>query len=215
MGSGPAGTGVEERRSPGRPREFNEAAALHAAMLVFWKFGYESASLTQLTEAMGISRPTLYATFGDKQGLFRQAVAAYTALQAAEYAEALALPTARAVAERWLRLSGGATLRPGVPPGCLLVQGVLVGSPESDRLRDELVSLRNEGTALVAERFERAQMEGDLPASVDARDLAQYLACLAHGISVESTAGITPQQLGRTIDLAMANWPGDTKMPTK
>ena len=65
----------ETRRAPGRPREFNRAEALRAAMLVFWRYGYDGASLTMLTEAMGVSKPTLYAAFGDKTGLCRAAVA--------------------------------------------------------------------------------------------------------------------------------------------
>ena len=77
---------------------------------------------------MGISKPTLYATFGDKAGLFREAVVVYTAVRAKEYISALALPTAREVADAWLRLTGGVTRDPGAPSGCFTVQGALVGN---------------------------------------------------------------------------------------
>jgi AcrR family transcriptional regulator len=98
---------VEERRGPGRPRGFDRSAALHAAMLVFWNYGFEGTSFTDLTEATGMSKPTLYATFGDKVSFFREAVVAYTALSAEAYEEAR-IRSEAGRADRLLRGAGRA-----------------------------------------------------------------------------------------------------------
>lgn len=176
-------------------------------MLVFWRHGYEGTSLSQLTEAMGISRPTLYASFGDKAQLFREAVGAYTKRKLQEYTDAINLPSAKEVAEAWLRLTAGITSKPDEPSGCLIVQGALAGSAESDALRIELADIRNQGATQLRERFKRARQEGDLPPSVDPAILAEYLAALASGITVQSAGGSTPEQLSRVVDLAITNWP--------
>src|SRR5215211_3297202 len=109
----------------GRPREFNADQALDKALKVFWKKGYEGASLPELTRAMGINRPSLYAAFGNKEGLFRKALDRYAEGPAAYVGEALAEPTARGVAERLLRGAAELLAGPRSPRGCLLVQGAL------------------------------------------------------------------------------------------
>jgi AcrR family transcriptional regulator len=200
---------ISERsvRRPGRPVEFDRATALHAAMLHFWRYGYEGSSLSDLTKAMDISKPTLYAAFGDKMSLFREAVTAYASLRAKEYASALALPTAREVADAWLRLTGGVTPTEGSPSGCLLVLGAISGNGDTAVLREELASLRRQGTLDLRKRFRRAQRQGDLPASVDPDVLAEYLASLANGMALQSASGVSPKELNRVVDLVMANWP--------
>ena len=196
-----------EKRLPGRPREFDRDAALRAAMLVFWRYGYEGASLADLTEAMGISKPTLYAAFGDKEGLLREALRLYLGLHAEAYTAALDLPTVREVAEAWLRLTGGVRSEPGVPAGCLVVQGALVGSEASRMIQDELASIRNAGTSQLEQRFQRGRSEGDLPGTWEPASLAQYLSALAAGLAVQSSGGASPEVLNKAIDQVMANLP--------
>ena len=198
---------LTEKRLPGRPREFDRNTALRAAMLVFWRQGYEGASLADLTEAMEISKPTLYAAFGDKEGLLREAVRMYLGLRAEEYAAALNLPTVREVAEAWLRLTGGVRNEAGVPPGCLLVQGALVGSQASRMIQEEIASIRNEGTRQLEQRFLRAKREGDLPGIWEPAPLAQYLSALASGLAVQSSGGVSPEVLNEAVDQVMTNWP--------
>lgn len=176
-------------------------------MRVFWKSGYEGASLTELTAAMGINRPSLYGAFGDKASLFQQAVERYGTGPGRYVRRALGQPTARLVAETLLR---GAVLNAtdaGNPGGCLWVQGALVTSPESSAIRSALAELRGRGIAQIRARFDRARADGDLPASTDTEALTLYLISLMHGLSVQATGGFTRDQLLRVADVALTNWP--------
>ncbi len=176
-------------------------------MLVFWKQGYEGTSLADLTEAMQISKPTLYAAFGDKEGLLKEVVRTYLGLRADDYAAALNRPTVREVAEAWLRLTGGVRNEAEVPSGCLLVQGALVGSHASRVIQDELASIRNEGTRQLEKRFQQAKQKGDLPGTWEPEALAQYLSALASGLAVQSAGGVSSEMLNKAVDQVMANWP--------
>ena len=130
----------------GRPRSFDREQALDAAMRVFWKQGYEGASLTALTAAMGINRPSLYAAFGDKASLFREAVARYGAGPGRYVRRALGQPRARQVAEMLLRGTVAMATDTANPGGCLWVQGALVASARESmtaRLQDEIDRLQD------------------------------------------------------------------------
>src|SRR5687767_6665585 len=118
---------VKKPHAPiGRPRAFDTDKALDHALLVFWRKGYEGASLSELTKAMGINRPSLYAAFGDKKALFRKALDRYMEGPAAYVREALNEPTARAVVERLLGGAADLLTDPRTPQGCLTVQSALV-----------------------------------------------------------------------------------------
>src|ERR1700692_3383022 len=107
----------------GRPRSFDVEKALDRALQVFWRKGYEGASVSDLTKAVGINRPSLYAAFGDKKALFRRALDRYLTGPAAYTQEALKEPTARAVVERLLQGAAGLDAAPRNPGGCLSAQG--------------------------------------------------------------------------------------------
>jgi AcrR family transcriptional regulator len=199
---------TEERRGRGRPRGFDRATALQAAMLVFWKHGFDATSFTDLTEATGMSKPTLYATFGDKVNLFREAVVAYWELSANAYEEALNLPTAREAVEACLRLTRGLDPKPGEPSVCFLVQGALMGSADTQVLRNELTELRRQATQQMEMRLERAKREGELPETIDTAVLTEYFTSLATGLSVQAAGGATPEQLSKVVTMAMSQWPG-------
>jgi AcrR family transcriptional regulator len=191
----------------GRRRSFERERALDAAMHVFWKHGYEGASLTLLTAAMGINRPSLYAAFGDKAALFREAVARYGAGPGRYVRRALGKPTARQVAETLLRGSVAVATDSANPGGCLWVQGALVAGTESEPIRKHMVELREGGVAQVRERFERARREGDLPATAHPEILTQFIVSLMHGIAVQAASGHSRESLNRVVDLALAAWP--------
>jgi len=196
-----------KRHIIGRPRGFDPEKALEAALRVFWKKGYEGAALSDLTAAMGINRPSIYATFGNKEALFRKALDRYSERMTKYTAEALKEPTARAVAERLMAGTADSLSCPGNPKGCLMVQGALACGDEADPIRRELISRRATGEAAVRERFERAKVEEDLPAGADAGDLARYVMAVMHGMAVQSAGGASREELQGVIDLSMRAWP--------
>jgi AcrR family transcriptional regulator len=192
----------------GRPREFDVDEALDRALRVFWQRGYEGAALADLTAAMGINRPSLYAAFGNKESLFRKALDRYTERQAVHVRDALDQPTARAAAERMLRGAADVSTRPDCPAGCLGLQGGLAMSEDAVATRERLADWRRTGEAGLRGRFERAKAEGDLPADADAADLAKFVALVAQGISVQAADGVTRERLHRMVDIALGAWPG-------
>src|SRR6478672_2449316 len=118
---------------PGRPRAFDPDTALERAMHVFWAKGYEGASLSNLTRAMRINRPSLYAAFGNKEQLFRKVLDRYMSGPVAWFSKALAAPKARDVVEQIFFSTARMAADPGIPPGCLLVQGALACGSASAR----------------------------------------------------------------------------------
>jgi AcrR family transcriptional regulator len=187
----------------GRPRAFDKEKALDAALQVFWRKGYEGASLADLTEAMGIEKPSLYAAFGDKERLFRQVLDHYSKGPANMMYAALQEPSARRVVERLLRDSADAGSNPKTPRGCLYVQGALACSGEADCIRTELISRRAAGEALLRKRLQRAKREGDLPKNSDPAGLARYIMAILHGMSVRSSAGATRKELRGIAETAL------------
>jgi len=198
---------VRESRSLGRPRAFDPDAALDAALSVFWERGYEGASLSDLTKAMGINKPSLYAAFGDKAELFRKVVDRYLAGQGALWDNAFQEPTARLAIERILNLSADNLTCGQQPHGCLLVQSALTCSQESDCIKQELALRRAGSDSLLRDRFARAQAEGELALKVDVAALARYFSTILRGMSVEASAGAARQDLQNVINLAMKAWP--------
>jgi len=194
-------------RRVGRPRAFDREQALLAAMRVFWRHGYEGTSLTALTAAMGINRPSLYAAFGDKATLFTEAVARYGLGPGRYVRRALGQPTARLVAEGLLRGAVAAATDPAQPAGCLWVQGALVAASGNDEVRAAMAAVRDGGTAQVQERLERARREGDLPADADVPALTLFLVSLMNGLAVQATGGRSREQLSAAAELALTAWP--------
>jgi AcrR family transcriptional regulator len=192
----------------GRPRAFDLDRALDRALEVFWRKGYEGASLSDLTRAMGVNRPSLYAAFGNKEALFRKALDRYVEGPAAYVRAALAEPRARAVAERLLGESVDRLTDPRNPRGCLMVQGALACGEAAESVRRELAARRAAGELAVRRRFERAQADGDLPADCDPADLARYVVTVLRGMAVQAAGGAGREELRRVAEMAMQAWPG-------
>lgn len=193
----------------GRPRGFDEDSALDAAMRLFWEQGYDATGVAELTRAMGITPPSLYAAFGGKQELFRRAVDRYVAGPARHLADALARPTAREVAEDLLR--GMVDLAAGeqTPHGCMTVQGALATSQRSRAARDDLAARRRQGETLLARRLEQAS-PGELPAGQDAAAVARYLFAVSFGVAVQAAGGAAAAELHEVVDVVMSRWPAPT-----
>lgn len=196
------------RPRTGRPRTFDEDAALDRAMEVFWEKGYEGSSLPELTAAMGMNRPSLYAVFGNKEALFRRAVQRYQSTRLDFCDVALEAATSREVVERLLRGSADVQTCPDSPHGCLGTSGALACGDDARPLRDELVALRSAREDRLRQRLERAVAAGDLPAHADPAQLASFIATVLQGMAVQAAGGATREALYRTVDFVMAAWPG-------
>jgi AcrR family transcriptional regulator len=192
----------------GRPREFCVEQALAAALRVFWSKGYEGASLTDLTDAMGITRPSLYAAFGNKEALFRKALDLYEREKLEYTRAALQQPTARAVAEHIMRGALEAQTGNSEPRGCLGVISSMACGAEAECIKAEVVARRASSHRAVVERFERAKAEGDLPAHVDVQGLTSYLFAILQGMAVQAGSGATREELTRLIETSLMVWPG-------
>jgi len=191
----------------GRPREFCVDHALAQALRVFWTKGYEGASLTDLTDAMGITRPSLYAAFGNKESLFRKALDLYEREKMAYIGQGLAEPTARKVAETMLRGALENVAGEGEPHGCMRVIASVACGPAAQSLHDEIVQRTDIFKQMMVDRFDRAKAEGDLPAHIDTLGLTGVLVAWLQGISIQSNQGISRKDLERLIDTALALWP--------
>jgi AcrR family transcriptional regulator len=193
----------ETKAIRGRPRAFDMDKALDAALDLFWRKGYEGTSIADLTEAMGINPPSLYAAFGNKEQLFRKALNRYQTGPMSFLTEALRKPTARAVAEAIF--SGFVRMQRDRDKarGCLVVSGALACSEEAETVRRELAQLRQAIVTALRKRFERAVEDGDLPAGTDCATLGRYVATVLGGLAVQAASGATEKELRLVTAMAM------------
>jgi AcrR family transcriptional regulator len=191
----------------GRHREFDVEKVLDAALCVFWRKGYEGASYADLTEATGVERPALYSAFGNKEALFRQALARYSERYLDYIPEALQLPTARQVAAHILHNAVDLNTRYPDHTGCLGINGALAGSDDVEPVRQALIDFRAAGQAQLRERFEQAKAEGDLPRTANPDALAAFVMAVTHGMAVQAKAGFSRDMLEAVVEQALSNWP--------
>ena len=193
----------------GRPRSFDRQKALQSAMEVFWDRGFQAASMSDLTEAMGINPPSLYAAFGSKEELYREAIAHYTATESGDIVAPMQqAPTARTAVEGYLMASAKIFTRPGRPPGCMVVlaavNAVGVGEETSHALRE----MRLGNIAMIEERLRRAVAEGELPATIEPHAIASYYVTVQQGMSIQARDGASRALLEAIVRGAMAAWDG-------
>ena len=175
-------------------------------MRVFWEKGYEGASLNDLTEAMGINRPSLYATFGDKEALFRRAFILYTEGPASYLHAALEERTARGVVEGLLQGALNLLADPRNPRGWMSVHPITPGS-ESALIAKDILEWQKEAEAAIQKRLKRARAEGDLPADIHPGDLARYLCTVISGLGTQASNGATKTEMQRVVGLALRALP--------
>lgn len=199
------------RKPRGRPRSFDRDVALEKAMEVFWSKGYEATSISDLTEAMGINPPSLYAAFGDKERLFLAAVQRYQEDRGAScpYCDE---PTARGAIERLLTYMAEELTANTHPRGCMVMMAAATATSASRELQATLASNRAESRARVRERIERGIRDGDVPAGTDAGALADFYGTILTGMSMQARDGATRKSLLATVERAMSLFPAVQKV---
>ena len=196
------------RKKPGRPLSFDRERALEQAMLVFWQYGYETTSLNDLTSAMGITPPSLYGAFGDKEKLFLEAVRRYTERHHDKITRALAeTPNARDAVRQMLENSAVEHTCPDHPPGCMMATAVMNCSATSAHLQPIMAELKEHFNAHLIDRLQRAIDEGELPAATDPTALAYFYLTVLNGMTAQARDGASRKQLQDSAAMAMNAWP--------
>jgi AcrR family transcriptional regulator len=195
------------KRGRGRPREFDREQALTKAMRIFWLLGYDATSMADLRAALGLTQASLYAAFGNKERLFREAVDRYRRTVSVATARALGTGlSARDAIHAMLQAAIDAYTAPGSPRGCLVILGVTNYAVENKAVHDHLLSIRREVSHSILERLKRGQREGDLPKTAPVVALAAYYTTVLHGLALQSKDGASRKTLSQIVEIAMANW---------
>lgn len=198
------------RKKSGRPLSFDRDAALERAMLVFWRFGYEAASLQELTSAMGITPPSLYAAFGDKEKLYLEAIERYASRNCDElqclFEQA---PTARDAIERFLQSIAVEMTCPSHPPGCLVASSAMNCSASAAHVQEVVSECRDDVESRIRDRLDKALVSGELPAGTNTAVLAAFFNTIIQGLSTQARdTGGDRDQLLAIVKAAMQAWPG-------
>ena len=202
------GTSVATARKPGRPLSFDREAALHQAMLLFWRHGYEGTSLAALTAAMGVTPPSVYAAFGDKKRLFLEAVDRYVSGPVTLERMLEAAPTARDAVGALLRGVAVGFTGADTPPGCLLASAAISCSAEAEDVRTYLGGLRHDVEDKLRHRIVVGIAAGEMPADTDADALAGHAVAVVQGLSTLARDGADRAKLLRVVAVALGGWPG-------
>lgn len=177
-------------------------------MEVFWRLGYEGASIADLTEAMGITAPSLYAAFGSKAELYRQALARYQEDQGSFTARALEEePTARGAMERVLRESARHFPRRKQLAGCMITAAVLTCATENRPIAEHVAGMRRATLARFEACIRQGVDQGELPAGTDTAALARYFGAVLQGMTVQAQDGADEAELLGIVEVAMRVWP--------
>jgi AcrR family transcriptional regulator len=198
-------------RPRGRPRSFDREAALDRAMDVFWQKGFEGTSLADLTKAMGINPPSLYAAFGDKEHLFLEAVERYQANRGPATCPYSEPATAREAVEQLLTWSANELCSDCHPRGCLMVMAVTTTSASSKHMQAAVAESRAEARARLKARIDQGAKAGELPAGTDTGALADFYATVLTGMSLQAREGVNRRSLLATVAAAMRAWPESAK----
>lgn len=191
----------------GRPRSFDRAAALDCAMKLFWKHGYEGTSIHELTTAMGITPPSLYAAFGDKERLFLEAVNRYRSGPGNATRTIAEARSSREAIERVLVGSAAELTCPSHPPGCMVVLAAMNCSEASSHLHSALADVRAEAESFFRSAIQRDVDEGEVPADTDVATLAKFFMTVLEGMTIQARDGATGEALLDVAKTAMRAWP--------
>ena len=202
----------------GRPRSFDIDTALEQATQVFWRLGFQGASMAELTAATGLSKPSLYAAFGDKEALYLRCLNRYVERQVALQAALLEQePDARRAIEGFMRTMAAMQADPKLPGGCFVVNGTAdCGSPATPAAVEAALRNASGGAAQrLLQRLRKAERNGELPAGTDASRLATLFGAVLTGMAVMSKSGQPKARLDEVGDAAMRAWPPAGQRPRR
>ena len=188
----------------GRPRSFDTNEALDSAMRVFWRHGYEGATVARLQESTGLTPPSLYSAFGSKEDLYRRCLDRYAEVHGFALDETV---DARSAIRRFLHRAAGVFADPSHPPGCMISAASLTMKQELTAARREAAERRAATLRLVTGRLERARSDGELPHDADPETLARFVGAIVQGMSVQAIDGADEATLQAIADVAMHAWP--------
>ncbi len=192
----------------GRPLSFDRDTALDRAMHVFWERGYEAASISDLTAAMGITPPSLYTAFGDKERLFLEAIERYGKGPGGFGRRALEEePTARGAVQRLLEEAAAELTQACHPLGCMMVMATTNCSVAAEHVQNALAKRRALGVDLMRDRIQQGIADGELPADTSASALATFYATVYQGMSMQAKDGAPRESLLLSVEMAMRSWP--------
>jgi AcrR family transcriptional regulator len=173
-----------QKPARGRPREFDISIALQKAMQVFWREGYDAASISILTEAMDINAPSFYSAFGSKENLFCRVLDAYHAPFVVMATELMSAPQGTLESfQQLLTSSSKSQCGMETVDGCLIVtSGVMVFRQDSE-IGKKLAELVEINRRMFVARLKKGQRDGDVSPSVNARQIADYVNGLLHAMA--------------------------------
>ncbi len=188
----------------GRPRAFDKEAAVDAAMRVFWEKGYEGATLSELEDAMGIHRSSMFAAFGNKEALYKLALERYASGPMSFVSLALQQVTLKGVFESLIYGTADFLSCPENPRGCLAIQGALACGTEAKAIQATMIEWRKSVEAALKRRIQQAQKTGEALADVNASDLARYISATLAGLAIQAANGaLRSEELKRVAELAL------------
>ena len=199
----------ESRAKRGRPRLLDKETGLEVAARLFWEHGYEGTSIADLTKAMGITPPSLYAAFGSKEQLYQQELEHNADRENKHRLELLNsdVPAYEALSF-YLHDAAREFTNPAKPRGCMVSNAVLQHAKESDGIAESVAARRTATTKIIKTRLDRAITEGELPDGADTRALAHFYVAVVQGMSAQACDGLCTATLSQLADLALAAWPG-------
>lgn len=198
---------ISPKRPRGRPRNFDKDQALRIALDLFRKKGFDNTSLDDLTAALNVNKPSLYAAFGNKEQLFSEVLNAYTSGPTAYFHAVFDEPTTQSLVRMLLVKSIELLFYNESPSGCLVVMSTASEALQKVGIQQKLVAgLQQHQQKLIA-RFEQAEADGELKPTVDSQRLALYVVTLHKGLSLQAINGSSKEDMLQLVEQVIDLWP--------
>ncbi|MFT4021197.1 MAG: TetR/AcrR family transcriptional regulator [Acinetobacter sp.] len=202
------------KKKRGRPKCFDEQQALEKAMLLFWEYGYEATSINDLTQALDITAPSLYSTFGDKASLFYRCIDYYLEYEACPIVPIFAQAKSAKVAfEIYLYNNIQRLVQPNKPSGCMLVVAAVNCSEQTHAVQQKVLEKRLQEKDKLAQRLQQAVQDGDLARNAPINEMTDFYATVLQGLTLQARDGATQAQLHKVVQHAMRLWDGFHQEP--